>query len=223
MKILCIADIHGDIAAVERAKKFAHENAIRDIIILGDFQGHRSIGGIDDAEKILNMLKDFNLFVIPGNCDSQMLVPLLSEAKINLHEEILEIPETNVKIVGIGGSIQTEYDTPFELEEEYIYDTLKNLLSKRNSQKKFILATHCPPKYTKCDLTMRGSHNGSEALRKIIEEFQPELVLSSHVHESAGNTDTIGKTRIANIGKLSDGNLAVLEITDDITVKLHRL
>jgi len=220
MKILCIADIHGDLDAVEKAKNFALKNNIQHILILGDFQGHKNIGGVDDAEKILSMLRDFKLFVIPGNCDSPKLVPLLHDAGINLHEEILKIPGTDVIVAGFGGSIQTEYGTPFELEEEYIYDTLKNIFSQQNSKKKFILATHCPPKYTKCDLTTRGSHNGSESLRKIIEEFQPEIVLSSHVHESAGNTDTIGKTKIANVGKLSEGNAAVLEISDKIHLKL---
>ena len=37
MKILCIADIHGDIEGVRKAKEYAEKNGIKDVLILGDF------------------------------------------------------------------------------------------------------------------------------------------------------------------------------------------
>ena len=225
MKILCIADIHGDMDAVERIKEFSRKNNIKDIIILGDFQGYGNIGKTNDAEKILNSLEEFNLFVIPGNCDSKNLINLLNEKGVNLHENVLCIQNTDVKIIGFGGSVPTEYNTPLEFSEEEIYKSLSSLLLEHNlnHEKNFILATHCPPKNTKCDINFRGEHNGSSAISKIIEEFQPSLVLSSHIHESAGNEDKLGRTKIVNIGRLSEGNLGIIEINQPSDINFTKL
>ncbi len=67
-----------------------------------------------------------------------------------------------------------------------------------------ILLTHCPPLNTNCDIT-NSLHVGSSAIRKIVEEFQPEINLCSHVHECYGKEDFIGKTRIVNVGELKRG------------------
>ena len=85
----------------------------------------------------------------------------------------------------------------------------------------FVLALHCPPRDTNCDMIGDGTHVGSTSVRKIAEKFQPDLLLCSHVHESGGNEDTIGKTRIANIGMLSEGRIGVIEREDNkICIKL---
>jgi Icc-related predicted phosphoesterase len=55
---------------------------------------------------------------------------------------------------------------------------------------------------------------GSASLRKIIEEKKPALCVCSHIHEGAGKTDTIGNTKILNVGPLSHGNIAVIDTKD---------
>ena len=42
---------------------------------------------------------------------------------------------------------------------------------------------------------------GSQALRKAIKEFQPDLFISGHIHEAEGFQEKIGKTRVINVGK----------------------
>jgi hypothetical protein len=215
MKILCIADIHGDNRAVKKVKEFAKENNFQNILILGDFPAHGKLGDMEDAKVVLNsLLEEFNLLVIPGNCDSEDLISLLEELNINLHKKIKVLEEKGVKIFGFGGSNITPFNTPLEFEEEENYGRLKEMLSPHHevNGNKFILATHCPPKDTKCDIVSEGIHVGSLAIRKIIEEYQPFFVVSSHVHESGGTLDEIGKTKVANIGKLSDGNVGIIEI-----------
>ena len=224
MKILCIADIHGDRWAVEKLKEFAREKRIENILILGDFPAHGNFNSLETAKFVLETLKEFNLIVIPGNCDPWEIIPFLQEKKVSLHGEAKNLPETGVKIAGFGGSNPTPFGTPLEFEEAYIYDELSQKLTTGIKGEKFILALHVPPKDTNCDLTSFGTHSGSSAIRKIVEEFQPKLVLCSHVHESAGQEDNLGESIIANIGKLGEGNLGIIEIiNEEITLELKKL
>lgn len=223
MKFLCLADIHGDREAVEKLKEFARVREIENILILGDFPAHGNFNSIKDGKFVLATLREFNLMVIPGNCDSRELIPLLQEQGVSLHDAVKFLPGTEIKIAGFGGSSPTPSNTPLEFEEDYLYEKLSQLLTSGINKEKFILATHVPPKDTNCDLTSSGEHIGSLAVRKIVEEFQPSLVLSSHVHEAAGKKDKIGKSTIANIGKLGEGHLGIIEIVNgEITLELTK-
>ncbi|MFH1398860.1 MAG: hypothetical protein ABIG95_02005, partial [Candidatus Woesearchaeota archaeon] len=42
---------------------------------------------------------------------------------------------------------------------------------------------------------------GSEGVRKAIDEFKPDILLCSHVHEAEGLEEKVGKTRVINVGK----------------------
>jgi len=42
---------------------------------------------------------------------------------------------------------------------------------------------------------------GSRGIRKAIEQFQPDLFLSGHIHEAEGLSEKIGKTKVISIGK----------------------
>jgi Icc-related predicted phosphoesterase len=52
---------------------------------------------------------------------------------------------------------------------------------------------------------------GSAAARKFIEEFQPEVCISGHVHESAA-IDSIGSTTVLNAGPFKGGGYIVVDI-----------
>jgi len=39
------------------------------------------------------------------------------------------------------------------------------------------------------------------AVRKAIEQLQPDFALCSHVHEADGLEEQIGKTRLINVGR----------------------
>jgi uncharacterized protein len=70
--------------------------------------------------------------------------------------------------------------------------------------KKTILVTHAPPFDTRLDMIHSKDHVGSKAIRAIIEDKQPILVLSGHIHESMQMTgsyhDLIGRTLCMNPG-----------------------
>jgi uncharacterized protein len=64
-----------------------------------------------------------------------------------------------------------------------------------------------------------GEHVGSAVIRAFVEREQPDLVLCGHIHESRG-TDTIGRARIANPRPASAGHYALVEVNDELDVRL---
>ena len=64
-----------------------------------------------------------------------------------------------------------------------------------------IVIFHAPPKNTKLDRAGEGQHFGSTAVRDFIEQTQPEYFYCGHIHEAAGQQDTIGKSHGWNVGK----------------------
>jgi len=66
---------------------------------------------------------------------------------------------------------------------------------------------------------------GSEAVRKMIEKYQPFLGLHGHIHESAGSI-RIGETNCVNPGsEYAEGILRAfqIEFKGDKIVKLQRI
>jgi len=223
MKILCIADIHGDVEGVKKAGEYAKKNGIKDILILGDFPGHGVFNNIvtsmEQIRIVLGELKGFNVMAIPGNCDPQNSSDLFEEYDVNLHEKVLDMD--GVKIIGFGGSNITPFGTPSEYSENEIYERLKKLMPEKIG--KTILAIHCPPMDTNCDKTGKDMHAGSSAIRRIIEEFQPDLCVCSHIHEAGGSIDRIGETTVANIGRLGNSLIGVIEIGENIEIALESM
>jgi len=214
MKALCIADIHGDREAITRLQNSLVDEDITHIFLMGDY----SRGFKDEAENehdilfILSSLNRYNIKAFPGNCDQKKSLEIFESKGISMHNSIIDAGD--YAVIGFGGSNPTPFETPFEITEEEIYDNLRRMIENtRKKDKKVILLTHAPPKDTKCDEIPGGVHVGSKGLRSIIEEYQPVLSLSSHIHESGGREDKIGKTRVMNVGRLSDGRAILLDVS----------
>ncbi|MDI6730142.1 MAG: metallophosphoesterase, partial [Candidatus Altarchaeum sp.] len=202
-EILIIADIHGNFVC-EKIKKILQERNISEIFVLGDFSSHRNIGSLENIENFLNVLAlHAKIYAIPGNCDSREILKIFARFKANEHNKTRNVEGIDADFIFFGGSNITPFGTPFEYEEDEIYENLKKLFDRAKSDRK-ILLTHCSPLNTKCDIA-NTLHVGSSAIRKIIEEFQPEINLCSHVHESYGKEDFIEKTKIVNVGELKRG------------------
>ncbi|MCX6695169.1 MAG: metallophosphoesterase [Candidatus Altiarchaeota archaeon] len=211
MKAMVVADIHGDKEALMQLRNSLIGRDVEYFFLLGDY----SRGFKDPAENeadilaIVDILLNFQVKAIPGNCDQKKTPEILNKFGANLHNTVLEFDE--YAIIGLGGSNPTPFGTPFESSEEEIYEKLKNMITSTKN-KRVILMVHAPPKDTKCDQIKNGAHVGSASVRKIIEEYKPELVLCSHIHESGGGEDYLGKTRVLNLGRLSEGRAYMLEV-----------
>ncbi len=219
MNILCIADIHGDQDGLVLARNFVVQRDITTsdvedidyIILMGDY----SVGFKDpkqnliDTKYALEFLKDdAKLLTMPGNCDQPEIVDIMKKHDMNFHEKVVELDGTS--FIGLGGSNPTPFETPMELSEEEISEKLTKLFEQAKTEK-IVLVTHFPPKDTKCDRVPSGAHVGSTSLRKIIEDKRPSACICSHIHESAGEEDFIGETKIVNVGMLSHGNGVVIK------------
>ena len=69
---------------------------------------------------------------------------------------------------------------------------------KIKDMKKKIMISHIHAKGTKSEFS---GFEGSSALRRAIEEFQPDIFLSGHIHEAEGLEEKIGKTKVISVGK----------------------
>ncbi|MBN2014579.1 MAG: metallophosphoesterase [Candidatus Altiarchaeota archaeon] len=221
MKILCIADIHGNREMLLELRKHADDNAFKHILILGDFPSYHSFRdsgkSLEEVRFVLDSFVDFDVLAIPGNCDQPAILDVFEEYGVNLHGK--SVVFDNTTLLGFGGSSPTPFNSPFEMGEEVIYERLEGLLDGVTNDK-VVVAVHNPPYNTRCDVRSSGEHVGSKAVRAVIEKFQPDALLCSHIHESGGSSDTIGKTRIANIGSLSNRRMGVLQLDDNVTIDL---
>ena len=83
------------------------------------------------------------------------------------------------------------------------------------------LVSHTPPFQTKTDKLLSGAHVGSTAVRTCIEQHQPLLCLTGHIHESRGQ-DNIGRTLILNPGMVKNGGyIEILFENGEISASLY--
>jgi len=190
MKLLIFSDIHGDKAALERlmATEADYYFAAGDLANWGR--------GLDALGPIMQKRAD-RMFVIPGNHESESDIADFCRQYgfENFHGRTMEI--AGHRVAGLGYSNPTPFDTPGEYRE----DELALRLAKFASLNPQVLICHAPPRNTKLDRVSEGKHFGSQAVRDFIEQYQPSYFYCGHIHEAAGQQDTIGTSRGWNVGK----------------------
>jgi Icc-related predicted phosphoesterase len=214
MRILVVADIHGKFElASEILGKIKEKYDI--LICPGDFTDIFNVPQGFSQENIADMVVQKLLatnkpaFCVPGNHDPFEILEIFNEYDVNLHNKVRVFD--GIKFLGWGGA-PTPFDTPFEPSEEETVDVLGRLGDKVEKGG-FILVTHNPPANTKLDKTLSGSHVGSGAVMKFIQEKQPVLAISAHIHE-AGGKDKVGGTTLFYPGPLFDGFYGVVDLED---------
>ncbi|MSQ47363.1 MAG: hypothetical protein EXR78_03075 [Deltaproteobacteria bacterium] len=77
-----------------------------------------------------------------------------------------------------------------------------------------LMVCHTPPYATALDRLTNGTPVGSSAVRQFIENHQPHLCITGHIHESPG-VDFIGRTKILNAGPFAAGGYIVITYDND--------
>ncbi len=206
MKLLALSDLHGDYSHVEAIRKKAGDFDV--LVIPGDIT---NFGPDEIAYKLFEMF-NVPIMTVPGNCDNISLLKILEEKSISLHNSSYTIGE--LTFIGLGGSNPTPFNTPFELSEKKIGESIGKLLSRLNKNKKIILISHAPPRNTTDRLPV--GNVGSEALERFLGRF--DLVVCGHIHEARGAVQVKG-TLVVNPGQGSKGHAAIITIEDEITVE----
>ncbi|HTT77489.1 MAG TPA: metallophosphoesterase [Candidatus Binataceae bacterium] len=208
MKIVSFGDVHMATTNLARMGAILRDTDL--IIVSGDLT---NFGGPSEAAKVIHAVREAcpNVLALSGNLDQREVMPWLESEGIALHGKGLL--RDGIGIFGCGGSNITPFNTPTELSEEEIYDTLMRGYAEVREIRPLLMVCHTPPYSTKCDRIVGGRAVGSTAARKFIEEVKPDACLSGHIHESAA-IDHIGPTVIVNAGPFKGGGYIVVESTE---------
>jgi Icc-related predicted phosphoesterase len=206
MIIIALTDIHahtGAISALEKQLRSA------DLVILsGDIThfGHKK-----EMAGMIGLIRSFNpsVFAVSGNCDYPDAEQFLTEENISLNGLTREFQ--GYALYGMSGSLPCPGKTPNEYSEEEFEVILRDLTFPSGLPQ--IMVSHQPPYDTINDQVSPGVHVGSKSIRKFIEERQPLVCFTGHIHEGTG-IDHIGNTAIVNPGPAGRGSYVLTEISD---------
>ncbi len=191
MRVLVFSDVHGDQSLIDKVKQAAKDCDL--VLCCGDIT---PVHGetLDVGRRIGNL--HTRVLAVPGNFElpNDMSIVCKELGWTDLHGKSFEI--NGILFAGCGGGNTGSFNTPYELSEQEFND----ILDKLDTSKRFVLATHCPPKGC-VDEPKQGLHAGSEAIRNFVVEKQPMLQFCGHIHEGGGKEGSIGSTRVINVAK----------------------
>ena len=197
-KILAVGDIHADRGLAKRLSKLAQKEKVDLVIFAGDIT-------FADTE-MKEIIKPFQrikkpVLMIPGNHESPTTIQALSEIydnASNIHGYSFQ--RGSLGIFGAGTVDWGDDESGIEI---------MRLLEKGNENikdsKKKIMVTHMHPKDSKAEFS---GYPGSNAVRKAIKKFHPNVAICSHIHEAGGLQEKIGKTQVIHVSR----NPAIFEI-----------
>ena len=192
IKILAVGDLHGDTGLVKRLAEKAKKERVDLVILAGDLtmaeQSTDYIVGpfVKAGKKVL---------LIPGNHESAATIDFLAQMypnTKNIHG--YGFKKKNVGIFGAG----TANIGIHAIRDSDIFELLKKGHREVKDSKKKVMVTHIHPLGSKSEMF---GFKGSEAVRKAIEKFQPEIAINAHMHEAGGMEEKIGKTKVINVSK----------------------
>lgn len=201
MRILALADVHGDPSHIDGLLEKAGDVDLA--VISGDLT---QFGPGSGAEKLLSMF-GVPVLAVPGNCDPKDVMDAIdSSDAVNLHNAMKKIDDFT--FIGMGGSCPTPFNTPFELEEDEIEKTLEPLFEAAEGT--VVLLSHTPPRGLLDDVG--GENVGSTAVAKFFK--RAKLVICAHIHEARGFARS-GDTFLVNPGMAAQGYAALIELDED--------
>ena len=190
-KILAVGDIHGDTGLVKKLAEKAKKEEVDVVILAGDLtfveQSVKDlIGPFIKAKK--------QVLLIPGNHESNATINFLAEMyphTKNIHG--YSIKRGDLGIFGAGGG-----DVINITPDKEIFRALKQGHDKIKDSKKKVMVTHMHPKGSKAEFS---GFKGSQAVRKAIKEFHPDVLISAHIHEASGIEEKIEGTKVINVSR----------------------
>lgn len=191
MRILGAGDIHGDLSVARKLSEKAVEEKVDLVILCGDIAEEESIDNILEPFR----QKNLKMLLISGNHESLSTAEFLSYVNKARHMHGYSVRYEDIGIFGCGSANIGIHG----ITEREIFETLSKGHRYIVDVKKKIMMTHVHPTGSKMELLSRFVP-GSEGVRKAIEEFKPDILLCSHVHEAEGLEEQIGTTLVINVG-----------------------
>jgi len=210
MKLLALSDLHADEDLLDRLRAISSRQKYDAVLFCGDITDR---GPASYAEEVLSLFP--RAYAVHGNMDTPEVVDSMREMGVLVHGKKVKLGEWN--LVGLGGSNSTPFSTPSEYSEEEI----ASLLSRAGVDDFSIVLSH-PPPFGLFDEVGNGMHVGSKAVRKMVEEKRPILLICGHVHEHEGR-EILGETLVVKLAPAEKMRGAEIEIKDSIEVKFINL
>ena len=189
MRILAFSDVHTDLDAAAGLVQAATDADV--VVCAGDLASvHRGLG---PTVEVLAAI-DAPTVLVPGNNETDAALREACsgwEAATVLHGDATEIDGRAFFGLGAGVPV-TPWEWSFDLTEEEAAAVLSGCPEGA------VLVVHSPPR-GHVDVS-NGTHLGSEAVLRAIEDAGPVVALCGHIHESWGEEATIGPTRVINLG-----------------------
>ena len=181
------------------------------------------------------------LYVMLGNDDDPGLRQILaaSPAVVDPEDIVVDLGE-GIQMMSSGFANPTPWHSPREMSEQLLRAHLEKLVGQLDDPSRSVFNLHVPPIRTSLDTAPVVSADmapviqggsvlmgpaGSEAVRAVIESYQPLVSLHGHIHESRGIT-RLGRTVCMNPGsEYSEGVLhgALLEFDAKKGLKRYQL
>jgi uncharacterized protein len=181
------------------------------------------------------------LYAMTGNDDPHELKQILraSPALTETEDRLLDLGD-GITMISCGWSNPTPWHTPREMDDDNLERRIEKTAAEVSNPERAIFNLHVPPARTAIDLApalddslkpvVKGGavmmkSVGSEAVRRVLERYQPMLGLHGHIHESRGAI-RLGRTLSINPGsEYGDGVLrgALLELSGRNGVKSYQL
>jgi len=216
MKLLCITDLHGDHDVLNYILSAAGPV---DLVLLGGDITH--FGTPNAAESLVRQVQRSGLDVlaVAGNCDSEAIDSRLVELGVSLFGR-------GVMREGIGfhgvSAMPPWHGSMYELTEQQIADALEQGYGQLQARLQHVLLTHTPPRDTTLDVTRRGEHVGSTAVRRFVNHRQPSLVVCGHIHEARG-VQQLGAAQMVNCGPAFQGYYALADVNTEIHIEMRKV
>ncbi len=192
LRILAAADTHGDSRIVKKLAEKAEREKVDLVVLCGD------ITGWTETRNIIKPFKDKNkqVLIIPGNHDSFATIDFLANlyGVKNIHGYSLKY--NDIGFFGAGGA--TAAPGPGRITEKELLRTLRKAHNDLKGIEKKIMITHMHPSKSKSEFS---GFVGSEAIRKAIKKFKPDILIHGHIHELGGIEEKIDSTRVINVGR----------------------
>ena len=191
MKLLLFSDIHADL---EAARQIVAKSREVDVVIgAGDFATMSR--GLKSCIDVLFQI-DRPTVLVPGNNEwpDQLLAACKDWKSVHvLHGRGIQIDGVSFFGLGGGAPVTPFGDWSFDLSEEQAAKLLEACPDGA------VLVSHSPPKGV-LDRSSSGQSLGSTAVRDAIIQKNPRLVVSGHIHASAGKSATLNATTVVNAG-----------------------
>ncbi|MBI4896378.1 MAG: metallophosphoesterase [Candidatus Aenigmarchaeota archaeon] len=190
-RILAASDLHGDHRIAQR---LAEKSVIEDVdlvLLCGDLTHFDT-----NVEGMIGpfVKKGKPVFFVPGNHDSLSTAEFLARKYNVKNIDGYGIMFHDIAFFGCGGA----NIGPHLRDEDEITEYLERSVSSIEHATKKVMVTHVHPSGgTVEELTFPGS----DAVRRAIEKFKPDIHVSGHIHDTEGTVEKMGKTTVICTGK----------------------